>query len=55
VKKGKNEEYFFVGLIFMRFFYYICRPETTIVQRAVCMAFVRSTSGNLINVLPVFH
>jgi len=41
VKKGKNEEYFFVGLIFMRFFYYICRPETTIVQRAVCMAFVR--------------
>jgi len=42
VKKGKNEEYFFVRFIFMRFFYYICRPETTREQCAVCMAFARS-------------
>lgn len=37
VKKGKNGEDFCSELIFMQFFYYICRLESRNVQRAVYM------------------
>ena len=55
VKKGKNGEDFCSELIFMQFFYYICRLESRNVQRAVYMgtAQPKTVISNII--LPAFH